>query len=138
MTKSRAAANRARLDVANRPASADPARRRLSAGAAHDGVGLELNPGYLGNPEVTIIHRLEQPVFDEPRVSAGDIVIGDRRVKPGDGSLVIAVVGGELVVRRFSASGEQEFLCDGDGSCEMEGGAEILAAIVSVIPITSE
>ena len=99
---------------------------------------LELNPGYLGDPKVTIIHRVEQPGFDEPRVSAGDIVIADRRVKPGDGSLVIAQVGGELVVRRFSTSGGHEFLCDDEGSCEMEGGAEILAAIVSVIPITPE
>lgn len=99
---------------------------------------LELNPGYLGDPEVTIICHVEQPGFDEPRVSAGDIVIADRRVKPSDGSLVIVVVGGELVVRRFTASGGHEFLCAGDGSCELKRGTEILAAIVSVIPVTPE
>lgn len=99
---------------------------------------LELNPGYLGDPGATIICRVEQPGFDEPHVSAGDIVIADRRVKPSDGSLVIAVVGGELVVRRFSTSGGHEFLCDGEGSCELKGGIEILAAIVSVIPVTPE
>lgn len=105
---------------------------------ARDEGELEFNLGYLGDPRATIICHLEQPGFDEPHVSAGDIVIADRRVKPGDGSLVIVQVGGELVVRRFSTSGGHEFLCDGEGSCELKGGTEILAAIVSIIPVTPE
>ena len=37
--------------------------------------GLVLNPGYLAVPEVTIIHRIDGPRFDEPRVSEGDLVV---------------------------------------------------------------
>jgi SOS-response transcriptional repressor LexA len=131
MTKSKAVAARARLEIAKRLTGIDP---------AHDGGGVELNPEYLDDPEMTIILRMDEPGFNEPHVSRGDLVIADRRVKPDDGCLVVAMLGGGMVVRRFSISGGVAFLCAGDGSCERTEGTgggrpEILAAVVSVIPV---
>jgi SOS-response transcriptional repressor LexA len=105
---------------------------------ARDEGGLEFYPGYFDTPEVTIILRMGRPGFDEPLVAEGDLVIADRRVKPDDGSLVIAVVGGESVVRRFSRSEGGERLYTPDGSCERAGAAEILATVVSLIPVSPE
>ncbi len=131
MTKSRTEATRARVEIAN---------RSMTTNLLRDETGLELNPGYLNDPEITIIIRADQSGFEEMRVSAGDLVIGDHSVMPGDGSLVIAMAGGKRVVRRFSISEGGVFLCAGDGSCERtevtdNGQTEILATVVSVIPV---
>jgi DNA polymerase V len=134
MTKSRVVATRARPDVANRLTTTNLSR---------DEIGLELNPGYLDDPEITIIIRMEQPGFEDLRVSLGDLVIGDRRVTPGDGSLVIAMAGGKMVVRRFSISEGGAFLCAGAGTrgrtkITDTGQTEILATVVSVIPVAPD
>jgi SOS-response transcriptional repressor LexA len=97
-----------------------------------------LNPDYLNTPEATIMLRMGRHGFEEPRVAEGDLVVADRRMKPDDGSLVVAVIGGETGVLRYSISEGLELLCAPDGSCEQIGVAEILATVVSVIPVTTE
>lgn len=97
------------------------------------------NQGHL-DPAVTIIHRVDEAGFDDPPVSTGDLVVGDRRVKPTDRCLVIAVIRGLRVVRHFSADGGRQFLHSGDEACETlevtgRRDVEILAAVVSVIPV---
>jgi SOS-response transcriptional repressor LexA len=134
MTKSRAVATRAKLEIGNRVTTTTLSR---------DETGLELNPGYLDDPEITIIIRVDQPGFEEMRISEGDLVIGDRRVTPGDGSLVIAMAGGKRVVRRFSISAGVGYLCAGDGTrgrtkVTGTGQSEILATVVSVIPVAPD
>jgi len=134
MTKSRAVATRAKLEIGNPLTTTTPSR---------DETGLELNPGYLDDPEITIIIRVEQPGFEELRISEGDLVIGDRRVRPGDGSLVIAMAGGKRVVRQFSISEGGAFLCAGAGTrgrTKITGNvqSEILATVVSVIPVAPD
>lgn len=134
MTKSRAVATRAKLEIGNRVTTATLSR---------DETGLELNPGYLDEPDIAIIIRVDQPGFEDLKVSEGDLVIGDRRVSPGDGSLVIAMAGGKRVVRRFSISEGSAFLCAGDGTrgrTKVTGNvqSEILATVVSVIPVASD
>jgi SOS-response transcriptional repressor LexA len=134
MTKSRAVATRAKLEIGNRVTTTTLSR---------DETGLELNPGYLDDPEITIIIRVEQPGFEEMRISVGDLVIGDRRVKPDDGSLVIAMATGKTVIRRFSASEGGAFLCVGDGTrgwTKITGNvqSQILATVVSVIPVVPD
>jgi len=138
MTKSRTVAAKSRPEVANRFTRLGTTRGRPPIRTAHDENRLEFSLGLLDDPGMTIILRMRRPGFDEPRVAEGDLVIADRRVKPDDGNLVIAVVGGESVVRRFSTSEEVELLSAPDGSCERTGAAEILATVVSVIPVTPE
>lgn len=133
--KAKALATRATV-VAAHPLSA--AHARLPTGRARDEGRLELNPDYLNAPEATIMLRVGRHGFDEPRVAEGDLVVADRRMKPDDGSLVVAVVGGETGVLRYSISEGLELLYAPDGSCERVGAAEILATVVSVIPVTTE
>lgn len=97
-----------------------------------------LNPANLGDPNSTIIHRVASPGFEDLRVSVGDLVVADRRVPASSGSLVIAMIGGEMAVRRFSG----RYLFAGDGSRQTlnsAGGArvEVLATVVSVIPVAA-
>jgi SOS-response transcriptional repressor LexA len=137
MTKLRAKAIAARAThVAAKLSS--PTRVRLPISGSHCDAGLEFNANYLDDPEVTIILRIGWPGFDEPCVVEGDLVIADRRVRPDDRSLVVAAVGGEMVVRRYSVSEGVELLCAPDGSCERAEAAEILATVVAVIPVTPE
>lgn len=133
--RAKALATRAALVA---PDSPSPAHARPSLGSVRDEGVFELNPDYLAAPEVTVILRMGRPGFDEPRVAEGDLVIADRRVKPVEGSLVIASVCGDTAVRRFSVSRGLELLRTPDGSCERAGAAEILATVVSVIPVTPE
>ena len=117
-------------------------------GARHHGGVLErtppdaesvgLNTAYLGDPDSTIIHRVAASGFEDLRVSAGDLVIADRRVPASSGSLVIAMIEGEMAVRRFSG----RYLFAGDGSRQTLNGAggsrvEVLATVVSVIPVAA-
>jgi SOS-response transcriptional repressor LexA len=104
---------------------------------------LGLDTTHLGDPRSTIIHRVGAPGFEDPRVSAGDLVVADRAVRPDDGDLVIAVIGGEKVVRLFRVSAGREYLLAGGeagGGVEVSSDArvEILASVVSVIPIIQE
>lgn len=133
--RAKALATRAALVA---PDSPSPTHARSPVRSARAEGVFELNPDYLAAPEVTVILRMGQPGFDEPHVAEGDLVIADRRVKPVEGSLVIASVRGDTVVRRFSVSGELELLRTPDGSCERAEAAEILATVVSVIPVTPE
>jgi SOS-response transcriptional repressor LexA len=133
--KAKALATRATLAAAH-PLLA--AHARLPTGRARDEGGLELNPDYLNAPEVTIILRMGRHGFDEPRVAEGDLVVADRRVKPDDGSLVVAVMRGKTDVLRYAISDGLELLFTPEGSCKRAGVAEILATVVSVIPVTPE
>jgi SOS-response transcriptional repressor LexA len=113
-------------------------RVRLPINGPDGEAGLEFNSDYLDKPEVTIILRMGRLGYDEPRVAAGDLIVADRRVRPDDGRLVVAAVGGEAVVRRYSVSEGLELLRAPDGSCERAEAAEILATVVAVIPVTPE
>jgi len=134
MTNPRPAATRAKLNTT---------ARQEGLQSLSEEAGLMMNSCYLGDPSVTIIHRVDQPSFRTPRVARGDLVIADRRVKPVHGSLVIATINGEKFVRRLLMSGGHESLYAGGDSCEVikvtEGSqVEILATIVSVIPVIPE
>jgi DNA polymerase V len=140
MSKPRTTATRAKLDIAALRERVSRPFGRTADSTSCEESGLELNSAYLDNPEVTIIHRMNQPGLDEPHVCEGDLLVADRRVKPVNGSLVIALIDGEIVVRLFSVSGGRQYLrAGGKTSCDVEvtGGAriEILASVVSVIPV---
>ncbi len=140
MTKKRAAVARAVLTENGSASHPTTGTVSVSGDRSRGQNGMTLNQVYLGDPGVTILHRVDGAGFDDPPVSVGDLVVGDRRVKPSDCCLVIAVIGGMRVVRLFSTDGGRQFLHCGDEACgklEITGrqDVEILAAVVSVIPI---
>ena len=132
MTRRRAAANRAKLNTV---------ARGTVDWSSSEQIGLEINSVYLAGPETTIIHRVDEPGFREPRVCAGDLVVADRRVKPDNGSLVVAMIEGERLVTLFTARGGREYLQrageHGSEALDVTDNAriKILASVVSVIPM---
>lgn len=140
MNKERAAAARAAPPENGSASRLTTGIVSLSENTSRGQDAATFNQSYLGDPRVTIIHRMDEAGFDDPPVSTGDLVVGDRRVKPTDRCLVIAVIGGLRVVRLFSTDGRRQFLCSGNEACETlevtgRRDVEILAAVVSVIPV---
>ena len=133
MTRRRAAATRAKLNTV---------AHATFDGSLSEETGLEINSVYLAGPETTIIHRVDGPGFRKPRVCEGDLVVADRRVTPRQGCLVIAVIEGERTVGRLTARGGRAYLqCPiekgkEDQELTDDSGIEILASVVSVIPVT--
>lgn len=66
-------------------------------------VGLRLESYLATHPEATFYVRAEGEGWADSGVGAGDILVVDRSAPVRDGALVLAVIGGELVVRRFGS-----------------------------------
>lgn len=126
--------------VRTKPARAAARYGRPFGDTARVEDGLGLHTALLGDPGSTVLHRADRIGFEVPQVSEGDILVADRRLEAADGDLVIALVDGVSVVRRFSESGGRRFLCAGAGPrslTELTDGARaaVVGVVVSVIPI---
>ncbi|WP_427018759.1 LexA family protein [Pseudarthrobacter sp. P1] len=95
--------------------------------------GIDLNRHLIRDRTCTFIMRVAGNSMDAAGISDGDEIIVDRSLVPKDRSVVVAVLDGELVVRRLR-------LAQGGASLEAEspdGGAraEVLAAAVEGLTI---
>lgn len=98
--------------VATRPARVGPERRRplflsrVPAGfpsPADDYVetGLDLSEALIQNEEATFYVRVAGESMTGAGIHDGDVLVVDRSVEPSEGDVVIAVLGGELTVKRY-------------------------------------
>ena len=62
---------------------------------------LDLNELLIDNPTATFFVRVSGDSMEGARIFNGDILVVDRSVTPKDGSIVVAAVYGELVVKRL-------------------------------------
>lgn len=62
---------------------------------------LDLNEHLLQNPETTFFVRVSGDSMIEASIHPGDLLIVDRSLLPASGKIVIAVVNGELTVKRL-------------------------------------
>jgi DNA polymerase V len=62
---------------------------------------LDLNDLLIDNPTATFFVRVTGDSMEGAKIFAGDILVVDRSVDPVDGSIVVAAVFGELVVKRL-------------------------------------
>lgn len=62
---------------------------------------LDLNDLLISNPTSTFFVRVSGDSMEGAHIFDGDILVVDRSVVAGDGSLVVAAVFGELVVKRL-------------------------------------
>jgi DNA polymerase V len=62
---------------------------------------LDLNEHLVLHPAATFFVRVAGDSMAAAGISDGDILIVDRSLEPGDGRVVIAVVAGELMVKRL-------------------------------------
>ena len=63
---------------------------------------LDLNQHLIKHPTATFFVRVAGESMREAGIHSGDVLIVDRSLTPSDGSIVIAVVNGELTVKRLS------------------------------------
>jgi DNA polymerase V len=63
--------------------------------------GIDLNEQLIGNKPATYFMRVSSDAMKEAGISKGDVVIVDRSIKPINGKVVIAVLNGEMLIRRL-------------------------------------
>lgn len=73
------------------------------AAAADDHMqkGVDLNEQLIGNRPATYFMRVMGNSMSDASIFNGDIVIVDRSIKAENGKVVIAVLDGEMLIRRF-------------------------------------
>jgi DNA polymerase V len=71
---------------------------------------LDLNKHLIKQPASTFFLRVSGDSMLKAGIHPGDLLVVDRSLEPKDQHVVIAVVNGELVVKRFHRKEEQMFL----------------------------
>ena len=71
---------------------------------------LDLNELLITHPAATFFIRVEGDSMLGAGISSGDILIVDRALQPADNKIVIAVLDGELTVKRIRIDGEAVML----------------------------
>ena len=71
---------------------------------------LDLNQHLIRHPEATFFVRASGDSMIGAGIHSGDLLVVDRAIEPADGSVVIAVVNGELTVKRLCQNGERLLL----------------------------
>ncbi|MCP4715561.1 MAG: translesion error-prone DNA polymerase V autoproteolytic subunit [Deltaproteobacteria bacterium] len=66
---------------------------------------LDLNDYLIKHPAATFFMRVEGESMVNAGIHDGDILIVDRSLEPDDGRVVVAVVGGDMTVKRISKRG---------------------------------
>lgn len=81
-----------------------PTANATGFGAAADDYmerGIDLNEQLIGNKPATYFMKVCGNSMTGASIHSGDIVIVDRSIKPVNGKVVIAIVDGELLIRRL-------------------------------------
>ncbi|WP_301924354.1 LexA family transcriptional regulator [Ferruginibacter sp.] len=63
--------------------------------------GIDLNEQLIRNKPATFFMRVSGSSMVNAGIFDGDIVIVDRSIKPANGKIVIAVIDGEMLIRRY-------------------------------------
>ncbi|MFP4369296.1 MAG: LexA family protein [Candidatus Kapaibacterium sp.] len=71
---------------------------------------LDLNDFLVKNPAATFFVRVTGDSMINAGIHSGDILVVDRALDPKDGNIVIAVINGELTVKRLSRLKNKLFL----------------------------
>lgn len=78
---------------------------------------LDLNEFLVRNPPATFFLRVAGGAMGGAGIGDGDILIVDRAERPYDGCIVVAVAGGELVLRRLIKRRDRMTLISEDATC---------------------
>lgn len=71
---------------------------------------IDLNQELIDNPAATFCARVIGNSMVEDGINPGDILIIDRSLKAGDGSLAVCYIDGDFTVKRISVRGNALFL----------------------------
>ena len=127
------------FDTRDRIASGLPRRTSGFPSPADDYVegSLDLNAYLIRHPVATFFARVSGDAMEDAGLHDGDLLIVDRALIPGEGSIVVAVADGEFVVRRVCrAAGGWRLLTEdpfdpGDGAAVRD--VEIWGVVTHVI-----
>ena len=72
--------------------------------------GIDLNEQLIRNKPATYFFRMKGDAMQEAGIFEGDILIVDRSLKPANGKIIVAILNGELLVRRFHKNFSSAFL----------------------------
>ena len=93
------------------PASRPDARRAAAGFGSPDSDStvkrIDLNDALIQHPNATFVMRAAGTAMREAGIDHGDVLLVDRAIQPTHGSIVIAVVDGELACRRLFKLGGQ-------------------------------
>ncbi len=81
-----------------------PTANATGFGAAADDYmerGIDLNEQLIRNKPATFFFRMNSDAMMEAGIHSGDILIVDRSVKAVNGKIIVAILNGELLVRRL-------------------------------------
>lgn len=81
-----------------------PTANATGFGAAADDYaerGIDLNEQLIKNKPATFFMRVNSDAMTGAGIYKGDVVIVDRSLVPGSGKIIIAVVDGEMLIRRL-------------------------------------
>jgi DNA polymerase V len=99
---------------------------------------LDLNKHLIKHPAATFFVRVSGDSMIEAGIHDGDILIVDRAVEPADNRIVIAVLDGELTVKRMCRSDGRVLLLSGNESyppieIDLERDFEVWGVVTNVI-----
>jgi DNA polymerase V len=84
-----------------------PTANATGFGAAADDYmerGIDLNEQLIRNKPATFFFRMNSDAMIEAGIFSGDVLIVDRSVKATSGKIIVAVLNGELLVRRLQTN----------------------------------
>jgi DNA polymerase V len=76
--------------------------------------GIDLNEQLVKNKPATFFMRVNSDVMTGAGIHIGDVVIVDRSLEPKNGKIVIAIVDGELLIRRIEMTETKTVLLPGN------------------------
>jgi DNA polymerase V len=79
---------------------------------------LDINDLVVKNPASTFFVRVEGDSMEGAGIFSGDVLVIDRSLAPRDGSIVVAAVYGEMVVKRLMARGDTHILASENAQYE--------------------
>lgn len=81
-----------------------PTANATGFGAAADDYmerGIDLNEQLIRNKPATFFFRMNSDAMTEAGIFSGDVLIVDRSIKAVNGKIIVAILNGELLVRRL-------------------------------------
>jgi DNA polymerase V len=95
---------------------------------------LDLNELLIKNPPATFFVRVAGESMVGAGINDGDILVVDRSVEPADGKIIVAVVNGELTVKRLRKNkGRCRLIAENPGYSHLEITAEIQFEVWGVV-----
>ena len=72
--------------------------------------GIDLNEQLINNKPATYFFRMKGDAMRDAGIFDHDVLIVDRSIKLADGKIIVAILNGELLVRRFHKNFSSAFL----------------------------